>query len=73
MGSVLHTEKLKAYVSVNEAVVTQASYSSKTAVETYLQSSNLLESKKKLLHLSVINNNADEKTIINGIKDLVKE
>ncbi len=47
--------------------------SSKTAIENYLDKSDYLNKFKKLIHISVIKQDAEEKTIINGIKDLISE
>jgi hypothetical protein len=50
---------------------TEATHSSE--VEKYLKKSNLLEEKPNLLRLDVMQENADEPRLIEGIKHLIGE
>jgi hypothetical protein len=50
---------------------TEASHNSE--VEKYLKNSNLLEDKPNLLRLDVMQENADEPRLIEGIKHLISE
>ena len=47
--------------------------SSETEVEKYLKKSSLLEDKSKLLRLDVMQEDADEPRLIEGIKHLISE
>lgn len=65
----------KTLVFANRVGITVAKHSTapanKTEVEKYLEKSNLLKDKSKLLRLDVMQKDADETRIIEGIKNLI--
>ena len=73
--AVKELETMMVYASrVGITVVTSPSRAKgQTAVERYVDSSGLLESKKELIHLSSLKENADEGQIIDSIKELIEE
>jgi len=69
--------ELKTMVSyanrIGITVVNSSYRKSKSTVQKYMEDSQLLASHRNLIHLSTINDNADEQHIIEGLKELIAE
>jgi uncharacterized protein len=68
-------EKMLGYTSRLGVTIVENSYGSSgnTEVEKYLRGSDLLDTKKNLIRLDVMSENAEEPRIIEGIKSLIGE
>ncbi|MFT5232297.1 MAG: uncharacterized sporulation protein YeaH/YhbH (DUF444 family) [Candidatus Krumholzibacteriia bacterium] len=68
-------EKMMTYASRIGVTIAENSYGSSgnTEVEKYLKGSGLLEKKRNLIRLDVMNESAEEPRIIQGIKSLISE
>jgi len=71
--TVAEIEKMMNYVSrIGISIVEHAYVGSKqTEVEQYLKASGILSKHSNLIKLDVMNENADDSTIIQGIKNLI--
>lgn len=72
--AVKELKKMLTYANRIGITIVNSSYrKSMSTVQRYIEDSGLLENNRKLLHMNTVSDNADEGTVIAGIKELIAE